>query len=756
MRKKFFRTLHTYLGQIISMIVMISIAIAVFAGFNLEWFSIKNALDSSFTRDNYPNYVLYSDAGFSDNDIELLKEIDEIEDLSGHLKINTGIENYNESTIQLNMITNYSINSFTLVEGVEYVDNFEGIYLNDKFMSANGLNVGDEITLTYENYELKGEIIGSVKASDYIIPLDTDQGMIIPSYDTFGYCYVSQNFLTNILPTIIYTQIDIISEYNIDSLSDLVNDKLNMTLLLTEMSDNASYQGASGEVEEGKVVAKTVPFIFLIIAFLSLVSTLDRICISERIQIGTFKALGFKNKSIIKCYTCIGFFVGIVGAIFGTILGYLLGWFIFNENGSMSIYCDFLEWKLCAPFYTWIVVIIIILLLTLVSYYFIRKTLNCEASRLLRKPEPKNFKSLLIEKSKIWDRLSFVNRWNIRDIFRHKIRTSMTLIGIIGCTLLLFMGFGLKDTVNNYLLEYKNSNDYTTMITLSNNISNDYAIEIANYYDADYSSSVAVSSNDNTYLMNVYNLDNNYIKFISDSNEYINLSDDGVYISLRISKALNLNKGDTIEVSPYGTNFIYSFNIAGVCRILGEETILMSKNYADSLNVEYNIKYLYTKETNISSNEYIDSTQTFESLYESISSMMSVLNEMIVLIVIGSVIVGIIVLYNLGIMSFIERYREIATLKVVGFKNGILTKINISQNIWLTIVGIIIGIPLSYITLLWILKELAPEYEIAIHLSSVTWIVTIILTFGVSMLVCIFMSKKNNKVSMVEALKSNE
>ena len=129
---------------------------------------------------------------------------------------------------------------------------------------------------------------------------------------------------------------------------------------------------------------------------------------------------------------------------------------------------------------------------------------------------------------------------------------------------------------------------------------------------------------------------------------------------------------------------------------------------------------------------------------------------MIFVLVGGALVLGIVVLYNLGVMSYTERYREMATLKVVGFKDRKIGNLLIGQNVWLSVVGIALGLPLGALTLDFLLRKLAPEYEMRMYIGPVTYIVSILLTFGVSLLVSLMVSRKNKKIDMVEALKGAE
>ena len=132
---------------------------------------------------------------------------------------------------------------------------------------------------------------------------------------------------------------------------------------------------------------------------------------------------------------------------------------------------------------------------------------------------------------------------------------------------------------------------------------------------------------------------------------------------------------------------------------------------------------------------------------------MEIMNLIIYVLVLFSSLLAFVVLYNLGTMSYIERYRELATLKVLGFKNKIRWILT-SQNIFTTLIGIIIGCPIGYVTLVGLYKALASEYELSVVCSWYVYFISIIITFLVSLIVSYFTSLKIKKINMVEALKA--
>ena len=243
---------------------------------------------------------------------------------------------------------------------------------------------------------------------------------------------------------------------------------------------------------------------------------------------------------------------------------------------------------------------------------------------------------------------------------------------------------------------------------------------------------------------------------IDENNARIALSDEGVYLCLRLKEKAQI--GENISFSPYGSSKTYTVKVIGYNRSVMTESVTMSDTLADKLGIDYHITSVYTDKniSDIPSLNIISGKQNQKQLMDTFNSFVSIMDSMVFILVIAAVILGIVVLYNLGIMSYVERSRELATLKVLGFKNKNIGKLLISQNIWLTVIGVIIGLPSGVGVLEWLLAALAGEYELKLMLGPMTYCVSVLLTFGVSLLVGMMVARKNRKIDMVEALKIAE
>ena len=219
--------------------------------------------------------------------------------------------------------------------------------------------------------------------------------------------------------------------------------------------------------------------------------------------------------------------------------------------------------------------------------------------------------------------------------------------------------------------------------------------------------------------------------------------------------SVGLAVGDSFTFSPFGTSESYTARVSGIVRSLSE-SIVLSEESAESLGLSYRINTLYSKETEIEPSESILNTQTKKSIIDSFDTFMKIMTVMIWLLIVAAAVLGVVVLYDLGVMSYTERYREMATLKVIGFKDRKIGKLLIGQNMLLTVAGIIIGIPAALGVLKFLVSNLAKEYELRISVSTLSFIISIALVFGVSLAAGLMIARKNKKIDMVEALKAQE
>ncbi len=797
--RKVLRTAWSYKAQFISMIIMSTLGIGVFLGFNMEWRTIEYDTGNFFADNNYADYRLYSESGFSKEDFAAIASIKGVDKASRFLAVNLDIKNEGKfqdkgkKSLSLDVSENYTVSTFTLMSGEKYDENGDGIWLSDKFAAANNILEGDSLTLAFQDSEISGRVVGLIKAAEHMICL-ADSNQLMPDYNIYGYAYISPAKLRAVLRekllktaeaelvkagvpeevarqkagemvgdqeieqalNKVFAAINLRSSLPKASLEDAVKEKLGRTIMVVAKDEHVVYKEAMGEAKEGKTMGSVLPVLFLIIALLTMVTTMHRIATKEKTQIGILKALGFKNSTILLHYSFYGLFIGLLGAAFGAVLGLFVCKAVMSENGMMGTYFDMPDWTSAVPTFCYPLIGIAIFLMALISFLSVKFQLRGNAADALRPYIPKMHKTML-EGLPFFEKLNFATKWNVRDLLRHKSRFSMTLIGIVGCMVLLVGGLGMRDTMAGFLDLLDNDiSHYVTKVNLVPNTGYEQAKDLIAALDGDYESLSGISIGGYTAVLDILSNEKNRISIVDEDNKPIALSDDGAYICLRLKDKASI--GDYIEFSPYGGDETYRVKIVGYNRSVMTESLTMSAKLAESLGIKYNISSIYTMKSTaeIPQNELISGKQDKRQLMDSFLSFVSIIDGMVLILVIAAVILGIVVLYNLGIMSYIERSRELATLKVLGFRSQKIGSLLIMQNIWLTVIGVIIGLPAGVWVLNWLLNALAGEYELKLMLGWMTYTVSILLTFGVSLFVGWLVAGKNKKIDMVEALKAGE
>ena len=753
--RKLLRTAWKYRAQFISMIVMVALGVGVFLGFNIEWKSIEADTNDFFEATRYADYRVYSETFFSEEDLDAILAIPGVDAASRVLSVNVDLAG-EKKALNLTIPENDTVTTMVVISGADRDPDSAGLWLSQKFAEANDIAIGDTVTMVYGGVEITEEVVGLGKSGEHLICV-ADTNQLMPDHTTFGFAFMGPKELERVLGQVFYPQINIRSALEKDTLEQEIADALGRTMLVTSKDEQYSYAGAKSETEEGRTMGSILPVLFLLIAMLTMVTTMHRIAASEKTQIGTLKALGFRDARILRHYTAYGLFIGAIGSALGVLLGYGVASVIMSENGMMGTYFDLPEWRLVMPGFCPPLIGAIVLFLTLISFLSVKAMLRGTAADALRPYTPKAMKKSAIERMPLWHKLRFGTRWNIRDILRHKARSAMTLIGIVGCMMLMIGALGMTDLLEDYLDTLGNKVlNYTTRLNLSESATNEEALSLAEELDGDWLASAGVSLEGKTVVLEIYSADNDLMRFVDGDDRLLPLSDDGVYLCQRLKDVADI--GATITIAPYGVEEKYEVRVAGYHRSMVTENVVMSAKYAEEIGIPYRISAVFTDRSagDVAASPIITGKQDKNGMMETYDSFMGILNAMVLVLVAAAAVLGVVVLYNLGIMSYLERSRELATLKVLGFRDKQIGRLLISQNIWLTVIGVVIGLPAGVWVLWYLCTALASEYEFVIRLSAKTCFLSMLLTFGVSLLVGKMVARKNKHIDMVEALKGAE
>lgn len=786
LHKKLFRDIKNNLSQFITIFLMILIGVMAYSGITSYMGGMSKTKDEFYINNNMFDIELIGN-NFTNEDLEKIKSIDNVNDAERKLSIKGTTTD--DKVLLLNFIESNNISKFYLCDGISFDVNKSGVWLDNFYAEKNNIKVGDIIPITYDTFTINEEVLGLINVPDHLY--DTvDESELFPDRLKFGLAYLSINEIpesyikekvanelnidVNLLDKYIsnfnykdyytfnYVMVDIDDISKINEVKNNIEDNVENTLAIINREDTASDKTYQGEIDEGKTYVGVFSGLFIFIAMLSVITTMNRIIKKERVQIGTLKALGFSNKKILLHYIGYGFYVSLVGVIFGLLLGYFgIGKFF------ISLEMSFFEIPNGMPFMdikSYLVGILVIVCVIIITCLTIKSILKEVPAETLRNKIPNVKKSSLnLTTKKMFRKMKFSTIWNIRDILRNKLRTIMGLSGIVGCTVLIVCALGMLDSINHFIkLQFEDIYNFDYKITVKSNISNNELNNLTSTY-GDYTSKtygIEILENNERVSNNLVVTDaKDRLRFVDNKDRFIEINNnDGVYVTYKYAKNNNLKVGDTITWHIYGSDKYYTSKIVGLNKDPQNQNMTMIRSYLESLGLTYVPDSLYTNNDNINKEDLgIELVQNIDSLTESMNNMLSMMKSMIVLIIFIAIILCIVIIYNLGILSFSEKEYQFSTLKVLGFDNKKIKNIFIKQNIWITLISIVIGLPLGYLLVEYLFKVAIEEhYDFSAYITLRSYIISSIVTYITTYIVSLRLAKRINKIDMVSSLKSNE
>lgn len=760
LKHKLWRDLLKNKMQFISIFLMSFLGLLVFVGLDAEGNGLGISAKSYYEATNLADLWVMGKA-FTSDDIRTLKQVNGISKAQRRLQVNATAKLAKDPYLQLNFVEENEVSQIYRKSGEEFNPQSEGIWIDELFAKGQNLDIGDTISIEFEGLEITEEIKGLILHPEYVYYL-TDEGAMIPEYSSYGFGFLSKNEYP-VPEQLIFNQLLIDAEpQDLDRIKSMIKSALDSDkLVVTDRNQNLSYATFDAEKEQHITMGFLFPIIFLLIAILGIITTMTRMTANQRIQIGTLKALGFTKKTITRHYMSYGFVISLVGGLLGAYIGYCYLPLLFRESMGMVYILPVWEVSISANSYYAIVANTIIS--TLVSYLACKKELRDPPAITLKPVVPKKNKPTWIEASKLWEKLSFSSKWNYRDMIRNKMRTLMGIVGVLGCTMLLVCAFGLKDSVADMSgWMYQELMTCKTKILFnegtSRSIKDEYQKKHAGQLIQESPIELTAKNNMKTGSLTVVD-EGNYIHFQNPNLAHISLSKNGVALTYKMAKNLGVEKGDFIQWHVVGDTKWITSRVEQLYRSPGNQGIAMRRDTFEALEFTFQATALLTNQSpneTIRDQDKIQGIQNITQMKQDMNETMEMMNIMVGILIVAAVILGVVVLYNLGVITFVEKTREIATLKVLGFSSGRIRGILQMQNVWVTVVGIFFGLPMGYQFMVLLLSTLSESQDIVATVSILSYCYSIGGTFLVSVLVNTLLSGKVKTIDMVDALKGVE
>lgn len=529
-------------------------------------------------------------------------------------------------------------------------------------------------------------------------------------------------------------------------------------------------------------IADVFPLIFFLVAALVSLTTMTRMIEEQRSYCGTLRALGYSKQDIIMQYIVYAFLATFFACILGILAGnqvfpriiyFLFTYLMYGMNQSTVLVQ---KWSISL-----MTVLISVGVTLLATLSVCLQELVSTPSVLMRPKAPKAGKRILMERMPfIWKRLNFNQKVTMRNLFRYKKRFWMSVIGIAGCTALIMLGFGVKNSVSDIIpSQYEEVYKYDALIKLNSNVEDTKKVEnkikriegVHNLTGA-YRQNVTVLGNSEDYYSTMGVYDNaDEIKNFINFNDYktkkkIILSDDGVVISQKLAEKLGVKKGENMTFSYDNTK--YTVKVSNIVQQYISHQVYMSKTFYENLTgTKSSASILYvdmnTKKSNIKTlKNYLDhhnigSMERLTSSLDEFQQRMSSLNIIVAILSGCAALLCFIVLYNLTNINIGERKGEIATIKVLGFRRKEYCDYIFRENIILSLIGASIGMFFGYFLHRFVVLTVEMDNMLFIRTMPLyIYLIAFGMTVGFTIIINLAMRHILDQVDMVESLKSIE
>ena len=555
----------------------------------------------------------------------------------------------------------------------------------------------------------------------------------------------------------------------------------NPDVFVLDRSSNVGYACFESDSDIVRGVSRVFPLFFFAVAALVCITTMTRMVDEQRTQAGVLKALGYSNGAILSQYFLYAGIASVLGCVLGIAAGsYFLPkmiWHAYNiMYGFTSILYAF-DWPLalvssgayllCALGTTW---------------YVVHAELQKPAAELIRPRAPKAGKRILLERLPLlWNRLPFLHKVSIRNILRFKKRMVMMMIGIGGCTALLITGFGIQDSISSVVdYQYDEITRYDAAVTFQHALSGSERgdfLAVCEKSGAEGCLFVAEKSLDasaggtvkttNVVCPESGSVDGFIDLHTQEKTPIPYPQDGGCIISRGLAQALRLSAGDTIilqtgdmrrtELTVEAVFENYVYNYVYLTQTTWQDVFGEAPGYEAAW-----VNYQTDEDAQAASAALAGAKNaaavTLSLDFRSrVATMMQSLQYIVLVVVLGAAALAFIVLYNLTNINITEREREIATIKVLGFYDGETNRYVFRENIILTVLGALVGLPMGKLLHAYVMGQIKIDLMcFDVRVAPLSYLISAALTLVFGLLVNLALRRKIRTIDMSQALKSIE
>ena len=764
LRKKLYRDMSRAAMQFLSIIALCALGTFAFAALDGTARMTRTTLDTYYEENNLADFWVTLPAGVDRTSLDKVSGVDGI--AAVRARASADLETTLEGDASVS-VTAYDgemdINAPLLREG-ELLDiaDKRGCLVEERFAQAHGLSLGDRITVKLSGQEYTFLIRGIAVSPEYIVVSDG----IVADPNAYGYILINSCAMRE-LPL---TQIVAMLEEGADS--DTVRAAIEEALpdaLVVDRTSHSSTARANNDAQMFENMTLIFPILAYAVAALIVMTTLSRMIDNQRLQMGTLSALGFSARQIKNHYLSYAIAPSLIGAVLGTLIGhYTLPFFLWDALIGQNE----MPYQLVPPISVpaWIMTALSVIMSVCIMLFSYHKAAQETTAALLRPKPPKDGKRILLERMTfLWSRFSFNAKMITRNLMRNKLRTLMSLVGLLCCNMLIITSLGLQDSVTAMSVNYYTGTlSYDVRANLKGEVGTAESYERRLEADTvecvmEQSISLRADGGTRTVMMTVLE-DDQTLQHLGEHETFVSIQPGTAAVTYKLTKTLGISLGDTIRLYLPGDDEPLTMVVGQIVSNNVSQGVYLNRSTWEAQRkgdlTPTAIQLLGPGESCLSLLEDMDEVDSIDYPAEQIQDMLwmlDTLSSVFTLLTGIALALAFVICYNMGLMNFVERTREYATLKVLGYHQKEIRKLILRENNIISTLGVLLGVAPGILLTDVILHSCEPEsgyYPGAPALQSV--LIACAITFCFSYLLQLLLTRKVKKIDMVEALKSVE
>jgi len=762
---------------------MAALSALAFVGLEGAWRGMDNSTTEFVQESNLADSWIFA-TEFTKGDIQAIRNTEGVYDISVKTRLQASVQQSGKgSYLFIESLGNENISKPTVVYGEDLAPELEGIWINLDYAQTHNILVGDYVDVNAHGLESSLKVRGIILSPTRIYFTGTTD-FSFPKPGLFGYGVVPDSVMKHQLaPMAAPNFVEVVHIDGAASSSD--SEDSNGGSILREAapeilgnrylsySDRTTFAEVSYVLERPSQLqglSLMFAFVFVLLSVLAMHTTIKRLIEVQMKDIATLKGLGYSSRMIGFHYASFGLLVGGIGSAVGLLSAPPISNIVLDSQSEFSL-------PSLTIAYSWtslLVALGITSICTLSAFWASGKARKGLPVAYLRGGSAKASSALPAkERRGLWSKMSFGGRWAWRDGSSNPIRVLMGIVGVAGGMMLLMAGFGMPDSMHSQI-ESSLGAEFTHEARIRMNMLNcaQDNEDLRDELDGQWMQSLIARATPDDGFSRVLTIfdDGDYIQLKTTEGDYVWQEHQrkrqagqqgGVYITEGFAQSTDLQVGDRLQLRVSMDANSYDFEIMGILASSTPQGTYVHASIWQDAGGTFQPQEMLIGDSgtvdDLRSDPRIDQVILVEDQRQSIENMLEDLGSIFNLIIGFAVLLVIVVLYNLGALSFTERTRDYATLRVLGFHRREIRALAMRENIATTLLGWLVGIPLGY----WFLGQYVgtfSSFRIVYYpdLQMSSLIIASCIVIGCSLATTFLLSKRIRKINMVEAVKGVE